>query len=73
VFLAELVCSDPACGAVFENYGNQVDGLDRLVCDSCGCGLVVVSVSEALVVRRSVRRRQLLGAAGAADEGRAAA
>jgi len=42
---ALLICSDDDCTQTFEAFGS-LDELETLACD-CGCGLVVLQVSEA--------------------------
>jgi hypothetical protein len=45
MFLAELICSDEQCELVLEAIG-ELDTLDLLVCEGCGCCLQVVAVSD---------------------------
>ncbi len=42
MFVARLVCSDPACAAEREARAPTVDELTVLSCD-CGCGLEIVA------------------------------
>jgi hypothetical protein len=46
VLVARLICSDPACAAEAEEHAETVEELATLACH-CGCGLEVLSVSEA--------------------------
>jgi hypothetical protein len=41
-----LECSDRSCDAVYEAWG-ELDDLDGLTCEGCGCALVAVAFSEA--------------------------
>jgi len=49
---ALLICSEPECTETFEAYGT-LEELEALACD-CGCGLVVLELSEADGVDGSV-------------------
>jgi hypothetical protein len=41
-----LVCSDEACDAAYEGCG-ELDELERLSCELCGCALQAVAFAEA--------------------------
>jgi hypothetical protein len=41
MLFAVLVCSDPDCPTTYEAYGD-LEELEVLVCDDCGCSLQVV-------------------------------
>ena len=45
MLLAELICSDEACAVTVEAVGDPAT-LELLVCDTCGCCLQLVSVSD---------------------------
>ena len=59
MFLVTIVCSDPKCIEEREVAVENLDAVDRYVCD-CGHGFVVTSVSEldqpGTVVRLPQRR-----------------
>ncbi|HKH22058.1 MAG TPA: hypothetical protein VKA88_00420 [Solirubrobacterales bacterium] len=44
MFVAEIVCSDPACFEELEVIVEDLAELDRYVCD-CGCGFVLARVA----------------------------
>jgi hypothetical protein len=44
VLLATIVCSDPDCAEEGDVVVDDLDGVDRHVCE-CGYGFVVISVS----------------------------
>jgi hypothetical protein len=46
VLHAILICSDESCPAEFEAWG-ELDELDLVTCESCGCVLQPLSFGEA--------------------------
>ena len=65
VLVARLICSDPACAEEAEEHAASVEELQTFVC-ACGCGLEVLSLSEAELVdppRVAAGERYLLVAA----------
>jgi hypothetical protein len=42
---ATLICTDSACAEEFEAWG-ELDDLEALLCEGCGCVLQVIAVSE---------------------------
>jgi hypothetical protein len=42
MFVARLVCSDPACAAELDAEASEAAELERLICD-CGCALEVIA------------------------------
>ncbi len=44
MFVARLLCSDPACAEPFEAHARTLAELATLACD-CGCGLEVLAIS----------------------------
>jgi hypothetical protein len=62
MFVARLVCSDPACAAELDAEASDAAELERLICD-CGCALEVIAwpdwVEEpAEVIRLHARVRE---------------
>jgi hypothetical protein len=47
---ATLMCSDEACDAEFEAWG-ELEDFDDLLCEGCGCLLVAIAFAEADPVR----------------------
>jgi hypothetical protein len=45
MFIARIVCSDPACTEELEVTVESLDELERYFCD-CGHGFVLLTVSE---------------------------
>jgi hypothetical protein len=46
VLCVTLICSDEDCAVEVEAWG-ELDEIEALVCDGCGCVLQVLSVAEA--------------------------
>jgi len=46
MFHVSLICSDEGCAAEVQAWG-ELDDVELLVCDGCGCLLQVVAVGEA--------------------------
>jgi hypothetical protein len=46
MFHVSLICSDEGCAAEVQAWG-ELDAVELLVCDGCGCLLQVIAVSEA--------------------------
>ena len=46
MLFAILVCSDDACDASYEAWG-EADELEGLSCELCGCALAAVAFSDA--------------------------
>jgi hypothetical protein len=42
MFVARLVCSDPACAAELDAEAAEAADLERLICD-CGCAFEVIA------------------------------
>jgi hypothetical protein len=57
---ALLICSDDACTALFEAYG-QLEDIEALAC-SCGCGLAVVGWPESVAEEQAEAELTLLAA-----------
>ena len=65
MFHVSLICSDADCADEVEAWG-ELEEVELLVCDGCGCLLQVLAVSEASMpasVTRLPRRAQLPRAA----------
>jgi hypothetical protein len=45
MFIAQLICSEPACPEMYEARAATLAELEALACD-CGCGLQLVRVAE---------------------------
>lgn len=63
VLVARLICSDPSCAEEAEEHADSVEELATYACH-CGCGLEVLSLSEAELVDppRAAERYVLLAA-----------
>jgi hypothetical protein len=46
MFHVSLICSDEDCAVEVQAWG-ELDDVELLVCDGCGCLLQVVAVSDA--------------------------
>ena len=42
MFIARLICSDPACAAELDAEGATLGELERALCD-CGCALEIIA------------------------------
>lgn len=58
MFHVELICTDESCAQVTETTVFSQAALDVLTCDSCGCTLQWLAISE-LDERRSASTVQL--------------
>ena len=47
MFGVELICTDKSCAQVTEATVFSLASLDTLLCDSCGCELQWLAISEA--------------------------
>ena len=63
MFVARLVCSDPACAAELDAEAAHPGELERLICD-CGCALEVIAwpdwleePAEVVMLHARVRER----------------
>jgi hypothetical protein len=45
MLVAQLICSEPECAAVYEAAAGSLAELETLACD-CGCGLRIRRVAE---------------------------
>jgi hypothetical protein len=54
VIYALLTCSDDACEATYEGWG-ELEELESIACELCGCALQAVAFTEAGRSSRSSR------------------